>query len=86
MNTMIDTTNWVTYPFEVNGVKFNSLLDPQGSYYPRVEQLPEGVFVTYNKEAILELVGNPNELTLDEISSRLDKVNDGASQALIVLA
>jgi hypothetical protein len=86
MQTMIDTTNWIKYPFEVNGVKFNSILDPKGSLYPRVEKLPAGVFANTNKEAIDKFVGDPSLLTADEIKLKLNLANDGASQALIVLA
>lgn len=86
MKTMLDTTNWVSYPFEVNGVKFNSLLDPQGEFYPKVEKLPAGVFVTYNQGAIAEFVGNPANMTTDEIQAKLDIANEFATQALICLA
>jgi hypothetical protein len=86
MKTMLDTTNWVVYPFEVNGVKFNSLLDPKGEFYPKVEALPAGRFVTYNQGAIAEFVGNPAKMTADEINAKLDIANEFATQALIVLA
>lgn len=86
MQTMLNTTNWVSYPFEVNGVKFNSLLDPKGEFYPKVEKLPAGVFANMNAGAIAEFVGNPSLLTANEIQDKLDVANEGASQALIVLA
>jgi hypothetical protein len=86
MKTMLDTTNWVVYPFEVNGVKFNSLLDPKGEFYPKVENLPAGRFATYNQGAITEFVGNPADMTRDEIQAKLDIANEFATQALIVLA
>jgi hypothetical protein len=86
MDTMINTTNWVTYPFEVNGIKFNSLLDPKGAFYPKVEKLPAGVFIEYNQGAIHEFVGDPTKLTADEIKAKLDLANEFATQALILLA
>ena len=58
MITQLDTTNWVSYPFEVNGVKFNSMLDPNGSFYPKVERLPDGVFTAENIRMTLELIGD----------------------------
>lgn len=86
MQTMLNTTNWVSYPFEVNGVKFNSLLDPKGEFYPKVEKLPAGVFSNMNAGAIAEFVGDPSTLSVNEINSLLDVANEGATQALIVLA
>ena len=83
---MLNTTNWVSYPFEVNGVKFNSLLDPKGEFYPKVEKLPAGVFANMNAGAIAEFVGDPSTLSAHEINAKLDIANEGASQALIVLA
>jgi hypothetical protein len=86
MITQLDTTNWVSYPFEVNGVKFNSMLDPNGSFYPKVERLPDGVFTAENIRMTLELIGDPTQLTVEELQDELDRVNAGASEALVVLA
>lgn len=83
---MLNTTNWVSYPFEVNGVKFNSLLDPKGTFYSKVEKLPAGAFANMNAGAIVEFVGDPSKLTADEINQKLDVANEYATQALIVLA
>jgi hypothetical protein len=86
MITQLNTTNWVSYPFEVNGIKFNSMLDPNGSFYPMVERLPAGVFTTENIRMVHELIGDPTQLTVEELQDELDRVNDGAEQALVVLA
>lgn len=86
MITQLNTTNWVSYPFEVNGVKFNSMLDPNGSFYPKVERLPAGVFTAENIRMTLELIGDPTQLTVEELQDELDRVNAGASEALVVLA
>lgn len=84
--TAIDTTNWVSYPFSVNGINFVSLLDPQGSFYPRVKNWPADVFATENARMINELIGDPSELSIDELKSELDGINLGASQAIVALA
>ncbi len=83
---MLDTTTWASYPFTVNGINFVSKLDPQGSFYPQVERLPNGVFTQENMRMILELIGNPAELSREELQAELDSVNLGASQALVALA
>lgn len=86
MITQLNTTNWVSYPFEVNGVKFNSMLDPNGSFYPKVERLPAGVFTAENIRMITELVGDPTKLSADELQAELYACNLGASQAILALA
>jgi hypothetical protein len=86
MQTMLDTTNWASYPFTVNGINFVSLLDPQGIFYSKVERLPEGVFTNENVRMVGELIGDPSAFTTAELQAELDRINDGASQALVALA
>jgi len=86
MITQLDTTNWASYPFTVNGIDFVSKLDPQGSFYPKVERLPDGLFTAENIRMITELIGDPTQLTAEELQDELDRVNAGASEALVVLA
>ena len=86
MITQLDTTNWASYPFTVNGIDFVSKLDPQGSFYPKVERLPDGLFTAENIRMITELIGDPTQLTAEELQHELDRVNAGASEALVVLA
>ena len=83
---MLDTTNWASYPFTVEGVEFVSLLDPKGSFYPQVERLPSGLFTQENMRMILELIGNPSKFSREELQAELDSVNLGASQAIVALA
>jgi hypothetical protein len=82
----LDTTNWVSYPFSVSGVNFISQLDPTGDMYPRVMNVGVEVFIGMNQDAIGELVGNPNEMTTEDLQAKLDFVNEGATQAIIRLA
>ena len=83
---MLDTTNWAKYPFTVNGVNFVSLLDKNGSFYSQVERLPAGIFTTENTRMVTELIGDPAVMTREELQAELDRVNLGASQALVALA
>ena len=82
----LDTTNWVKYPFSVDGVDFVSMLDPNGSFAPQVARLPEGVFADENVDMIAELIGNPAKFTRAELEAELARVNDGATQAFLALA
>lgn len=83
---MLDTTNWASYPFTVNGINFVSKLDPQGSFYSKVERLPAGIFTNENTRMVLELIGDPAIMTVSELQDELDRVNAGATQALVALA
>jgi hypothetical protein len=83
---MLNTDNWATYPFTVEGVEFVSKLDPKGSFYPQVERLPAGVFTAENARMLSELIGNPALMTREEIESELQTINAGASQAIVALA
>lgn len=78
--------NWKSYPFTVDGVEFVSLIDPNGSMYPRIQRVPAEVFSQMNQEAIREIIGNVSNLTKSEIQAELDVVNLGYSQAYLALA
>jgi hypothetical protein len=86
MATKLDTTNWAVYPFEVNNVQFLSLLDKEGEFYPQIERLPAGVFTAQNCLMVTELIGDPSLMTREELADELDRVNLGATQAILALA
>ena len=83
---MINTDNWASFPFSVNGVNFVSKLDTNGSFYPQISRMPAVMVEMINRDAITELVGDPTKMTTAELQAELDRVNDGASQALLCLA
>ena len=86
MATKLDTTNWVSYPFSVEGVEFLSLIDPNGQFYRGISRLPEGVFIAENTRMVSELIGNPALMTREQLEAELEVINLGASQALLALA
>jgi hypothetical protein len=83
---MIDTTNWVKYPVYFNGMKFVSLINPAGSFYPEIKELPEGVLQEFHNSMIADLIGDPAELSPSELEAKLLEINDGATQAILALA
>ena len=83
---MLDTTNWVKYPFTVQGVDFISMLDPKGDFYPQVERLPEGVFLQWNTQMVNDVIGDVSTMTRSELIKKIDEVNEGATQALVAVA
>ena len=86
METTIDTTNWVKYPFTVDGINFVSLIDPKGTFYAQLEALPSEVRDMFNEQAIREFIGSPADYSLKELQGELDDINLGYSQALLALA
>ena len=81
MNT-IDTTNWVRIPFQSMGHNFNSVLDPEGSIYNRVQQIPRSAFLAMNESAIREMWADRKNLSVNEL---LAVINDGGTQAFVEL-
>ena len=83
---MSQFANWKSYPFTVDGVEFLSLINPNGTMYRTISQLPAGVFNTMNEGAIRSIIGNVSSLTRSEIQDELDRVNQGYSEAYLALA
>ncbi len=86
MTTMLDTTAWAQFPLTINGVNFVSKVDTNGSMYKQIKVLPDGIFDTMNRGAIMDIIGDPSKLSHDELVSELVRINEGASQAVIELA
>ena len=83
---MLNTDNWASFPFSVNGVNFVSKLDTNGSFYPQISRMPAEMVEMINRDAISELVGDPTKMTTEELQTELDAVNLGATQAILALA
>ena len=83
---MLNTDNWASFPFSVNGVNFVSKLDTNGSFYPQISRMPAEMVEMINRDAITELVGDPTKMTTEELQAELDAVNLGATQAILALA
>ena len=83
---MLNTDNWASFPFSVNGVNFVSKLDTNGSFYPQISRMPIEMVEMINRDAITELVGDPTKMTTEELQAELDSVNLGATQAILALA
>ena len=76
---------WATYPFSVDGVDFISAIDKKGSMYRQIKKLPASVFNAMNIGAVREAIGSVKTMTKEELVEELYRVNEGATQALILL-
>jgi hypothetical protein len=83
---MSDFTNWNSYPFTVDGVEFVSLIKPNSEMAKKVSTVPTSIFTQMNEGAIRQMVGDVKTYTKSEIQTRLDKANEGYSQAYLALA
>ena len=81
----LNTNDWAQFPFEVDGVQFVSKIDTNGDIYPRVLMVPEFIFNQMNIGAVRECIGSLVNMTRSEIIAELERVNEGATQALIEL-
>ena len=80
------TEGWAKIPFEVDGIEFVSAVDTNGTMYSRIMQLPREVFEAMNIGCVREVIGNVKTMTRSELVDELYRVNEGATQALILLA
>lgn len=80
----LNTNGWNEFPFEAQGEKFISKIAPDSPFMKRIPFLPEGVFISMNQGAVLELVGQG--LSREKIAEKLYLVNLGATHAVIELA
>lgn len=83
---MSDFSTWEKYPFTVDGVEFLSLINPEGSMYKTIRNLPTALFAQMNEGAIRSIIGSVSTLTRSEIQAELDRVNENYSQAFLALA
>jgi hypothetical protein len=86
MQTLVDTTNWAKFPVTVQGVNLVSEVDPAGSFYPQLVNMPSEMFQAMHIQMISELIGDISNLTREELEAELVILNEGASQAVISLA
>jgi hypothetical protein len=79
----LNTTNWNSFPFEVDGVKFVSKISPTSPFMAKIATLPEGAFIAMNRMAVLDLVGKG--LSREQIATELYRINEGGSHAVLEL-
>ena len=82
---MSEFANWKSYPFTVDGIEFVSLINPKGSMYRQIINLPDGLFATMNEGAIRSVIGSVSTMSKSEIQTELDRVNEGYHEAYLAL-
>ena len=74
------------YEFEFNGLPFVSSVDMESSFYQRIKNLPESLFIEMNLNMLSELIRKDMTYSIEDIRCELDRINAGGSFAFISLA
>lgn len=78
-------SNFVTVPFEVEGINFISrynLLSPMGV---QISSIPQAMFIAMNKECVRSILGDISKLSREQLIAELERVNENGTEAFIEL-
>ena len=79
-------TEWVYFPFTDAGKSFNSKVSFNSRQLLTIANLPAGVFNTMNEEALRDISTITASTTREEDTAELERINAGASWAVLELA
>jgi hypothetical protein len=77
---------WVYFPFTYLGKSYNSKVSFNSNNLATIVNLPAGVFDTMNTSALRDISTITASSTAEEIRAELDRLNAGASWAVLELA
>ena len=80
------TSDWISYPFEVDGIQFVSKVNKLSKLGKRIFAVPAPIFIQMNQGAIRDCIGSVATMTRSEIISELERINEGGSEAILELA
>jgi hypothetical protein len=91
MSTTLEATaavkvEWVIFPFTYEGRSYNSKVKANTRKLAAIQSLPAGVFDTMNAGALRDISTITASSTVEEIAAELDRINAGASWAVLELA
>ena len=76
---------YTDYPFTANGINFVSRIMDNSPFAKTIPNLPAGLFSEMNISAVTQMIGDASLLTKAELLSELERVNEGATHAFILL-
>ena len=91
MSTTLEATaavqvEWVVFPFTYEGRIYNSKVKANTRKLAAIQSLPAGVFDTMNAGALRDISTITASSTVEEIKAELERLNAGASWAVLELA
>lgn len=78
-------SEYTDYPFTSNGVNFISRVMTNSKMAEQISKVPLPIFQQMNDGAVKEMIGNASLMTKAEILAELERVNEGGTQAFILL-
>ena len=78
-------SNFVTIPFEVDGINFVSRYNPVSPMGLRIATIPQDMFIAMNKECLRNILGNVSLLTREQLIAELERINENGTEAFIEL-
>lgn len=78
-------SNFVTVPFEVDGINFVSRYNPVSPMGLRISTIPQEMFIAMNRDCLRSIVGNVSLLTREQLISELERINENGTEAFIEL-
>ena len=78
-------TEYTDYPFTSDGVNFIARIYSGTEIAELVKNVPTELFQIMNDKTIQELIGEASNFSTAELLSELERVNEGATQAFILL-
>ena len=79
------TTTYTDYKFSTDGINFVSRIYSHSPFASRLAMLPPQVVSEMNIQAVTEMIGNASLFTREELLAELERVNEGATHAYILL-
>lgn len=80
------TTEWATFPFDVDGVQFNSKVRKDSDFGMRLMFVPAEMFAEMNVSCIREYFADVKSMSRTDIVSKLNELNYGGTNAILELA
>lgn len=78
-------SNFVTVPFEVDGINFVSRYNPDSPMGIKILQIPQHVFISMNQDCVRDILGNVSLLTHEQLVAELERINENGTEAFIEL-
>ena len=78
-------SNFVTVPFEVDGINFVSRYNPDSPMGIKIAQVPQHVFISMNQDCVRDILGNASLLTHEQLVAELERINENGTEAFIEL-
>ena len=78
-------SNFITVPFEVDGINFVSRYNLFSEMGVRISSIPQEMFIAMNRECLRSIIGDISKLSREQLIAELERVNENGTSAFIEL-